>query len=48
MSLVSKAACLALLTCLSISIAEAQIETGTIVGVVQDSTGGVVPTPQSL
>ena len=43
MSLVSKAACLVLFAVLTLSIAQAQISTGTIVGVVKDSTGGVVP-----
>lgn len=43
MSLVSRVSLLALLAFLTLSIAEAQIETGTIIGVVQDSTGGVVP-----
>jgi Carboxypeptidase regulatory-like domain/TonB dependent receptor-like, beta-barrel len=43
MSLVSKAACLVLFVSLALSIAQAQIETGTIIGVVQDSAGEVVP-----
>lgn len=43
MSSVSKAACLVLFAVLTLSIAQAQISTGTIVGVVRDSAGGVVP-----
>lgn len=43
MAFVSKAASLVLLTFLISGIARAQVSTGTIVGVVQDSTGAVVP-----
>ncbi|MGB6722810.1 MAG: TonB-dependent receptor [Terracidiphilus sp.] len=43
MSLVSKAARLVLFVVLALGVASAQIETGTIIGVVQDTTGGVVP-----
>ena len=43
MSLLSKAASLVLFMLVALSVVQAQIETGTIVGVVQDSTGGVIP-----
>jgi hypothetical protein len=43
MSLVSRVACLVLLTFFSLCAADAQIETGTIIGVVQDGGGNVVP-----
>jgi len=43
MALASRIASLMLFILLASSVARAQIETGTIVGVVQDSTGGVVP-----
>ena len=43
MSLVSKVVCFVFSALLTISIAHAQIETGTIAGVVKDSTGDVVP-----
>jgi outer membrane receptor protein involved in Fe transport len=43
MAFVSKIASLILFTFLALSVAQAQVETGTIVGVVQDSTGAVVP-----
>lgn len=43
MSFVSKAACMVLFAVLTLSIAQAQISTGTIVGVVRDSAGSVVP-----
>jgi len=42
-SLLTRIASLVLFALLALSVARAQIETGTIVGVVQDSTGGVVP-----
>lgn len=43
MSLASRFASLILLALIVLSAARAQIQTGTIVGVVQDSAGGVVP-----
>lgn len=43
MSFVSKAVCMVLFAVLTLSIAQAQVSTGTIVGVVKDSAGGVVP-----
>ena len=42
-SLLTRIASLMLFALLALSVARAQIETGTIVGAVQDSTGGVVP-----
>jgi len=38
----SRAACLLLVILLAVGVARAQVETGTIVGTVQDGTGGVV------
>ena len=43
MALASKIASLTLFTILALSVVRAQVETGTIVGVVQDGTGAVVP-----